>query len=281
VNRATFDAMGTEVEVWDDSVAALEPVRDWFEEVEARCSRFRPDSELSAINRDPSPLVPLSGMMFEILGAAARARSLTDGLVDVGVGSAVKAWGYDRTFDEVTDRGDAPAPIPAGEWHLEEPWLRRPPDVHIDLGGIAKGWASDRAVEHGLASVVSAGGDLRSNHADTVASITGQHGEVVARLHVGQAAVATSSVGRRRWRVAGAEVSHLVDPRSMRPVETPVVSATVMAATATDAEAGAKAVLMLGSDGLAWADEQPWIAAALVIWHDGSIYGTPGLEVAA
>jgi thiamine biosynthesis lipoprotein ApbE len=60
-----------------------------------------------------------------------------------------------------------------------------------------------------------------------------------------------------------------------------VVSATVLAATATDAEAGAKAVLMLGTDGLAWAEAEPWVAAALVIWHDGSIYGTPGLEVAA
>jgi thiamine biosynthesis lipoprotein len=273
--------MGTEVEVWDDSADALQRVRDWFEEVEARCSRFRPDSELSLINRDPSSLVPLSGMMLEVLGAAVRARVITDGLVDVGVGSAVEAWGYDRTFDEVTDRDDAPEPISPGEWSLDEPWLRRPPGLRIDLGGIAKGWACDRAVEQELASVVSAGGDLRSDHPDTVASITDQHGEVVARLHVGRAAVATSSIGRRHWRVAGSEVSHLVDPRSMRPVRTPVVSATVLAATATDAEAGAKAVLMLGTDGLAWAEAEPWVAAALVIWHDGSIYGTPGLEVAA
>lgn len=67
----------------------------------------------------------------------------------------------------------------------------------------------------------------------------------------------------------------------MEPVDTPVVSATVLADSAVDAEVGAKAVLLLGADGLAWAAEQTWISAAIVIWHDRSVFATPGLEVAA
>jgi thiamine biosynthesis lipoprotein ApbE len=67
----------------------------------------------------------------------------------------------------------------------------------------------------------------------------------------------------------------------MEPVNTPVISATVLADSAVDAEAGAKAVLLLGADGLAWAAEQIWMFAALVIWRDGSVFATPGLEVAA
>jgi thiamine biosynthesis lipoprotein ApbE len=67
----------------------------------------------------------------------------------------------------------------------------------------------------------------------------------------------------------------------MEPVLTPVISASVLADTAVEAEIGAKAVLLLGAEGLEWASEQAWIAAAVVIWHDGSVFGTPGLEVAA
>jgi thiamine biosynthesis lipoprotein ApbE len=67
----------------------------------------------------------------------------------------------------------------------------------------------------------------------------------------------------------------------MKPVDTPVISATVLADTAVDAETGAKAVLLLGANGLAWAAEQTWISAAIVIWHDGSVFATPGTEVAA
>jgi thiamine biosynthesis lipoprotein len=76
-------------------------------------------------------------------------------------------------------------------------------------------------------------------------------------------------------------VSHIIDPRTTAPVSSPVMSATVVAASAADAEAGAKAALLTGEEALIWADHADWIAGALVVWHDGSVYATQGLEVAA
>jgi len=67
----------------------------------------------------------------------------------------------------------------------------------------------------------------------------------------------------------------------MAPVDSPVLSASVVAATASDAEAGAKAVLIHGADGLAWADARDWVNSALVVWDDGSVYATRDLEWAA
>ena len=67
----------------------------------------------------------------------------------------------------------------------------------------------------------------------------------------------------------------------MAPAASPIFSATVTAATAVEAEAGAKAVLLHGESGLAWAEQQDWIDAALVVWHDGNVYATTGLEMAA
>jgi thiamine biosynthesis lipoprotein len=280
MSEYSFRAMGTQVEVWGPSESRHMVMR-WFEEVEAVASRFRPDSELSRINGDPSSSVPVSDLMHDLLVAATVARLTTGGLVDIGVGATVEDWGYDRTFPEVRDLERPPATARPGMWDLRDRSLWRTPGTKIDFGGVAKGWACDRAVEAGLAEVVSAGGDMRSAHPDTVASIEDGGGDSVVRVHVGQGGLATSSISKRRWKVAGSEVSHLVDPRTMRPVRTPVVSASVLANTAAQAEAGAKAVLLQGDDGLSWAADVDWIRAAVVIWSDGSVYGTPGLEVAA
>lgn len=275
-----FPAMGTVVEAWADEANGV-VLRQWFEQVESSCSRFRPESDLSRVNADNSTIVPLSGVLLEVVEAASRAYQLTDGLVDMGVGCAVEAWGYDRTFEEVVDLDHAPADNGPFSWRMEREALYRTPGVRLDLGGIAKGWTCDRAVESGFASVVSAGGDMRSDDPDTTASIFDPSGEMMTKLHVGIGALATSSVGRRHWRVGNREVSHLIDSRTMQPVNTPVVSATVLADHAVDAETGAKAVLLLGVDGLEWASRQDWIDAAMVLWHDGSIFATPGIEVAA
>ncbi len=276
-----FPAMGTEIEAWVEDEDSTQRLADWFEHVEACCSRFRPDSELSRINSSTDTEVSTGSTMTEVLHAAKHAREISSGLVDVGMGAVVARWGYDRTFHSVVDLEEEPSPMVAGRWDVEGSVLTRTGDVAIDLGGVAKGWTCDRAVDQGIATVVSAGGDLRSNDPDTIATVTGVDDDEIVRVHVGVGALATSSTAKRRWRVAGSEVAHLVDPRTMRPVHSPVVSATVLTGSALEAETGAKTVLLLGSDGLSWAAEQSWIRAAVVLWHDGSVYATSGLEVAA
>ena len=150
-----FAAMGTDVEAWGTGDTGQQVV-DWFERVESVASRFRPDSELSLINRNPiSASTPLSPILADLVRAGDRARQLTDGLVDIGVGGAVKAWGYDRTFTSVSDLSEVPHPVASGDWEIRSRVLTRSPGTQIDLGGVAKGWACDRAVETGLATVVS------------------------------------------------------------------------------------------------------------------------------
>ena len=145
-----FPAMGTTIEVWSQD-GQSQAVREWFEHVEEACSRFRPESDLSRLNRDPSPAVTVGGILHTVIRAGSRALALTEGLVDIGVGSAVKAWGYDRSFETVTDLASPPGALDHGAWRLENDVLNRAPGVSLDLGGIAKGWSSDRAVEDGLA----------------------------------------------------------------------------------------------------------------------------------
>jgi thiamine biosynthesis lipoprotein len=273
--------MGTTVLVRTTRDGGIEATRRLFEDIEQSCSRFRQDSELTRINHDPAKAVPLSPTMHTILGHAERARRCTGGLVDIGVGGIVTGWGYDRTFAEVVDLIEPPPVRQKPDWSVENGLLHRPAGVAIDLGGIAKGWTCDMAVDQGLAAVASAGGDVRSADEATTVEIMDPWSEPAATVVLGVGALATSSVTRRRWRVGGADVHHLIDPRTAKPSISPVLSASALAETAVDAEAAAKAILLLGADGLEWAERQTWVRSAVVVWEDGNVYATTGLELAA
>lgn len=271
--RSTFNAMGTTVAVHTTD-GDIGPVESLFEQNEQRFSRFRSDSELSRLNERRDTIIDVSQDLADLLDRASNARRRTQGLVDVGVGRALTAWGYDRTFSAVTDSVTAPKPTGPPSWDINGRKVRRSRATAFDLGGIAKGWTCDRAVESHLAVIVSAGGDLRSSDPSLLVDVLDASGRVAAEVPVGVGALATSSTSRRAWQVAGSPVNHIIDPRTMKPVVSPIVSATVVTDTAVDAEAGAKAVLLMGVDGLAWAAQQRWIRNAVAIWHDGSVFGT-------
>lgn len=276
-----FGAMGTQIEVHGADAAGLDEARAWFRRVEECCSRFRPGSELSMANARTGGAIVLSPLLVEILAAAGQLRDRTGGLVDAGVGGRVAAWGYDRTFADVTDVAGPPLDrVPAPSWSVDGDVLHLGAGTLLDVGGIAKGWTADRVVEMGLATTVSAGGDIRSADPAMQVDVKDAFGERLVGVALGAGGLATSSTARRRWRVGGREVSHLIDPRTGSPVESPVVSATVVAATALEAEAGAKAVVLLGADGLVWAESQAWLRGALVEWNDGFTYATKGLVAA-
>lgn len=268
--RQEFSAMGTDIVVRTTGDPAV--AEQYIAACESRFSRFLSTSELSRLNSDRSARTSLSKEMKDILTKAADLRERTEGLVDIGVGSAVNAWGYSRSFRAGATVPDRPKPLAPSTWSIEGDCLELSEGVLLDLGGIAKGWACDRLVEDHGVIVASAGGDLRSNHRSLTVEVDA--GDTRIEVPVGIGALATSSTLRRNWIVEGEQVSHLMDPRSMEPTRSPIVSATVVTESAIEAEAGAKAVLLRGSDGLAWAAEQAWIRVAIAVWHDGSVYAT-------
>ena len=276
-----FDAMGTWVEVRAQGSDDHASVRSLFQRMEARFSRFIPTSELSLINAAPSDRVDASDEMASLLSVASVLREQTEGLVDPGIGGRVIEWGYDQSFEALTPNTVSIPSWDRPTWRIDGSVIHRSIGTVLDLGGIAKGWTADRAVDSGLASVVSAGGDLRSSDPETTVNVVDPWGETAVCLSLGVGGLATSSVSRRRWDSAGGPAHHLIDPRTGDPAHTPILSATVIAATAVEAEAGAKSVLIRGADGLAWASRQPWIRSAVAVWHDGNVFATPGVRVAA
>ena len=100
----------------------------------------------------------------------------------------------------------------------------------------------------------------------------------LAVLALERGGVATSGRDYRRWRQDGVWRHHILDPRTGQPAVTEVLSATVVAPSATEAEVAAKAALILGeAAGLAWIEAAPGCAAMLVL-DDGRLRHSRGLE---
>ncbi|MGF7235821.1 MAG: FAD:protein FMN transferase [Frankia sp.] len=195
---ADFRALGTgiRVVVTDPGVlaAAVDAVRHELNRVDAACSRFRDDSDLSRANAAAGRAVDVGVDFIDALDVAFRASRLTGGIVDPTLGRTLAGFGYDRDFALIERIGAEPAGLagaagPAGPRAAvgniglgTVPGLRRPTTavevdrlamtvrvptgVALDLGATAKAWAVDRAAAAGAARIgaagilVSAGGDL-------------------------------------------------------------------------------------------------------------------------
>jgi thiamine biosynthesis lipoprotein len=161
--------MGTEIELHLDSGPADETLRaaeQEFRRLERLLSRFLPDSQLSRLNAEGR--IVAGPDLFAVVEAALEARERTAGRFDPTVHEAVVAAGYDRTFELVSSGTCASLPADVecgGAVALDRTTcsIMLAPGVKLDLGGIAKGYAVDRAL--GMlagagAAVVDAGGDI-------------------------------------------------------------------------------------------------------------------------
>ena len=285
----TFRAMNTDVSLLLVSDArhaalALDAAEWFFLQTEWRLSRFRESSELSTLNRERSLLA--SRTLYEVVALAVQAHHDTSGVFNPLVGRALAAAGYDRSFDLIgTNTSLAPTgqPISAAPSLNDvlclEPATRRITlhgDAQLDLGGIAKGWAIDRAY-HTLrklgACCVNAGGDVRAGGsfepggdgwrvdiADPFAPQTTDESDAaphVLSVMLKDEAIATSGVVKRRWVMAGVEQHHLIDPRNGEPARNELLFVTSVGASAVQAEVAAKTIFILGEEaGGAWAGEQ-------------------------
>jgi thiamine biosynthesis lipoprotein len=245
MTRRTFRAMGTDIELIvdaDDAERALDGAEAEIHRLAAVMTRFDERSELSRLNRDGA--VDASPDLARVVELALDARNRTHGLFDPTVHDAVVAAGYDRTFAEIDEAPPPAVPSPAGGGaHVDGTRITLEPGVRLDLGGIGKGYAAERAAELlALAGpcLVNAGGDI------AVRGGAWRVGVDDVTLELASGGLATTGRDRRRWRRGGSPQHHLIDPRTGAPAETELVRVTVVAADAVEAEVQAKNVFLGG-----------------------------------
>lgn len=268
IGRRQFFAMNTDIRLlaldWQKA-ELLARCEEVFHAIEERFSRFRPSSELSLLNAAAGGEVVVSPEMFALLSLCVAYHRLSRGLFDPAVLHSLEAAGYDRSFELVPRQvADVPRPtaVPMkrslGELVMdrERPAVRAPPDMRLDLGGIGKGYAVDRAAEILAPAgdfLIDAGGDIYASGDGPdgpgwLVSIGNplHEGEELALIQLRDRALATSTTARRAWQRGGRWLHHLIDPRTGQPAETDIVSASIVALTAVAADVFAKVALVLG-----------------------------------
>lgn len=285
----TFRAMGCSFRVCvaahssGRAQLALRAAQGLAEELEAKLSRFRQESQLVQLNRSGGG--PVHSALWQAVRWALRCAKATGGLYDPTVLDRVEAAGYTDGFPKEPPRPLPPLdPTVFGRWrkvkaHPFRPVVWLPPGLRLDLGGVGKAFAAERIASRVRTfgpCLVDAGGDLAVRGVPAgwpgwPVGVEGPQG-VVGALWLDRGGLATSGTTVRRWQAAGQQVHHIIDPRTGLPATGEVATATVWASNAVEANAHALALVVTGLHGAgAYLARHPRLRALLVA-RDGTVH---------
>jgi thiamine biosynthesis lipoprotein len=254
---------------------AIDAAFDAVARVQALMSFHDPQSDVSQLNRAAdASAIAIHAWTFEVLAAAVELHRRSDGLFNVAVAPALQASGLLPGMpDGLQPIEDAIEPLPERRVRF------RCPGVRIDLGGIAKGFAVDRAVgvlrAQGVAAgLVNAGGDLMgfgpNAHAIHIRDPSDPAG-VTARVEVRNQALASSAGRFDPFCGRDVEDCAIIDPRSREPVRM-IRGASVRAPSCMIADALTKVVMIAQEDTGPLLDH--YRASALFVSSTGEVRAT-------
>lgn len=274
-----FKAMGGPCEVLadcDDATLARALVRAAADEawrIEAKFSRYRPDSVVSTINTRAGSAVSVDEETAALLIYANQCFDLSDGLFDITSGVLRRAWRFDGGA-HIPSAGEIANLLPKVGWHKVR-WdvaassLALQPGMEIDLGGLCKEYAVDRAcalvASHAsCAALINFGGDLavtgprRGGRPWSVGiDDPARTGAGCARaVALERGALATSGDARRFVLRDGVRYGHILDPRTGTSVSGAPRSVTVLANSCTEAGMLATFSMLQGGGAEAFLAEQ-------------------------
>ncbi|WP_374574083.1 FAD:protein FMN transferase [Phenylobacterium sp.] len=250
-----FGAMASPCEVrldCDDGALAERLGRlaeDEARRIEAKYSRYRPESLLSQINASAGAPVTVDGETAALIDYAAQCHALSGGLFDITSGVLRRVWRFDgRTGPP--GAAEVAAVLPHVGWDKvswTSPVIALPAGMEIDFGGLGKEYAVDMAVLRIQAAaevpaLVNFGGDLRVTGPRrgggpwrvAIESVE-QEGEADGLIEILHGALTTSGDTHRAIVEGARRYGHILDPRSGWPVEDPPRSVTVAAPTCLEA----------------------------------------------
>ena len=297
--RRTHFIMGTLVEITvshaDENVAnlAMTQAFDEMRRIEKLMSPHLLDSEISQLNRSAGgAALALSPEVVEVLREAARWSEASAGAFDVTIEPVARLWNFDEAEPQVPDPERlkrALTKINYRDIKIKNGRVRlTQPGMAINLGGIAKGYAVDRAaaILRGLVpnAIINAGGDLTAfgrRDPEHPWIIGLQHprqpNKVLASFAVEKRGVATSGDYQKYFIRDGIRYHHILNPKTGQPARG-LTSVTVIASNVMQADALATAAFVMGAErSLAWIDTLPEVEA-LVVLEDGTLKFSSGFQ---
>jgi thiamine biosynthesis lipoprotein len=265
--------------------SALERGLDEVDRVDRLMSHYRADSPLSRINRDAARgPVQVEPELFDFIALALEYGAASDGAFDVTVGPLMRAWGFFRGEGRLPTAAElSRARRAVGYRHVRlnrrDRTIRFDREgVELDLGGIAKGYAVDRAVailgREGISSaLVSACGSTiyalgtPPDRPEWTVAIQDPLDERTTAFEVPltNRALSVSGVSEKSFERDGVRYSHIMDPRRGRPIRG-VLAVVVQAPTGTAGDAIDNVVFVQGAErGRAFLRRHPGVSASMLL----------------
>ena len=259
-------------------------------QVNNEMSTYQKDSEISLFNQsEGNKPILISPGFNTVLVEALRLGDITEGMLDVTVGPLVNLWGFgpdlqpERVPSQI-ELAEARSRIGLSKLLLNDSALSKTqPDVYVDLSTIAKGYGVDvvadiveeKGYQHYLVEI---GGEMRLKgfksdgtlwHIAVEKPIT--HERSVHQVLVPKDnAVATSGDYRNYIEVEGKRFSHIIDPKTAKPIDHRLVSVTVIHPSSMTADGLSTAIMVMGPEqGLAFAEKYDLAAMLIVKTDDG------------
>jgi thiamine biosynthesis lipoprotein len=244
--------------------------------IEAKFSRYRDGNIIHRINHSGGEPVEVDEESANLLDYADQCYRLSDGMFDITSGVLRSVWRFDGS-DNVPSQEQVTVLLSNIGWNKvgwDRPVITLPSGMEIDLGGIGKEYAVDKAagilMQHHTASVlVNFGGDIRVTGPRRggrgwiiglergVTRQSCQHpGGNIQNLEITRGGVATSGDARRYLLKDGIRYGHILDPRSGWPVRNAPASVTVVAGTCTDAGILSTLAMLHGKEAESFLQEQ-------------------------
>ncbi|PSU86366.1 FAD:protein FMN transferase ApbE [Photobacterium phosphoreum] len=265
-----------------------------LELVNDQMSTYRPNSELSLFNQAPANKpFPVSAATAKVITEALRISNVSNGAYDVTVGPVVNLWSFGpeaRPESIPTDKEVATRLSEVGYQHLQvlagNKLVKDEAKLYVDLSSIAKGYGVDVVADylkddlHVKNFMVDIGGELRlqgKNKADILWRIAVEkpvenERAVQEILQAGDMAIATSGDYRNYFDENGVRYSHLINPKTGRPIENHVVSVTVIAPSCMTADAYATTFSVMGeNESIALANQENIPVMLIVKTKDGFV----------
>ncbi|QIM67110.1 thiamine biosynthesis protein ApbE [Mannheimia granulomatis] len=260
-------------------------------EVNNQMSTYQNDSEISRFNqlKQANQAVEISKDFAKVVQEAIRLNSVTEGALDVTVGPLVNLWGFgpDKRLNKVpSDEQIAERSTYVGIDKIAVQLEPKPiltklvPNLYLDLSAIAKGFGVDKLAEYleqiGVSNyLVEIGGELRGKGKNLQGldwriaieqpiMAQAQTAQITVPLH--NLAMATSGNYRNYFEdEKGNRLSHIIDPKQLRPVSHNLASITVLAPTTMTADGLSTGLFVLGPEKALQVAEREKLAIFLII----------------
>lgn len=273
----------------------LTEARQLVQEYEGLFSVNTRTSDVAKLNQSSGRAVQVSPETYELIQKSIEISKKTEGLFDISIYPLVRAWGFTKgeyRVPEPEELGGLLQKVDASKIQLgPDNRVTLPEGMEIDLGGIAKGYLSQKLTElfrdgGAQAAVVSLGGNVQTfgkkpDGTPFMVGITDPSDgtSLLGTIQVGEKAVITSGSYQRYFEKDGKVYHHIIDKRTGAPAQSDLTSVTVVGEDGATADSLATALFVMGKErAVKYAASHPEIQLVLVDTESG-IWTSEGLEM--